>query len=154
MNDFSFFITVSQIVVFLFVCFPLSTGYVKHLKRSDCDFRLGRMISDYDERNMQIITVSTLNRLVLVRGKVRYWYGQISWVEFLVKKLQTYLILYEFFVIIRTREKRDVHTTSSTQLVWFCLKNVFCRIRLQRKTFWGDFHYFTIYKQLWNFGVE
>lgn len=56
----------------LLFCFPLSTGYVKHLKRSDCYFRLGRMISDYDERNMQIITVSTSNRLVLVRGKVRY----------------------------------------------------------------------------------
>lgn len=69
LNDFSFFTKVSQIVWFCF--FPLNTGSIKHLKRSDYYFRWGRLISGYAEGNMQIITVSISKRFVLVRGMVR-----------------------------------------------------------------------------------
>lgn len=77
LNDFSFFTKISQIVWFwffwlvLFCFFPLNTGSMKHLKRSDYYFRGGRMISGYAEGNMQIITVSISKRFVLVRGMVR-----------------------------------------------------------------------------------
>lgn len=72
LNDFPFFIKVSQTVWFwFFFFFPLNTGYLKHLKRSDYYFRWGRAISGYAEGNMQIITVSISKRFVLVRGMVR-----------------------------------------------------------------------------------
>lgn len=73
LNDFSFFTKVSQIVwfCFWFCYFPLNTGSIKHLKRSDYYFRWGRLISGYAEGNMQIITVSISKRFVLVRGMVR-----------------------------------------------------------------------------------
>lgn len=87
-----FLINVSQIVL-VFLCFFFFLrilGYMKRLWRSDYYFRLRRTISDYDEGNMQIMTVSTSKS----DGKVPIRADQQS--RIFSGKLKAHLILYDF----------------------------------------------------------